>query len=1190
MPSRPGPRSVHQREVQLLCQKVQAGDEDGVKQYLRQNPQLVNLRDENSGFCPLHVAARYNFPNIVAILVDASAEVNLKSKGQGVTALHIAARLKDRKREAALVREATIVNQTEQADDDDEPDFLTDLAGQMGIAPPAPPPTDTSTKVSRSTTEILMSCPDIVPNIKDSLQETPLHYAARWGNVEECKVMLDKGRKLQNKINLELKDKDGMTPLHHACHHKCSKTNEQPNMQQGEISNYHTIASLLMLSQADIQAKDKMGNTPLHLAADEGCLEITKDLLDTAADARIHQLLLGAKNNEGDTALNIAVRRNHYEVTRHILTKGTDEIGVANNNGDMPLHNCNHVGIFKTLIENSADVNAANKDGSTPLHVAAQDNRLPILAELEKMKDDVSFNCEDNNCRTPLHIAAQHGCSAVVYRMLKNKAFNKSAQDIEGKTALYLAAENNHEKVLEAMFDKEGPMLNYIEESDNSKQQTPLHIAAKNGHVDVVKILIQNGAQVRAKHHGGKTPLHLACQYGRFVVVKELIGYESASIHDTDDRMNTPLHLAAFWGNFGIVQYLINNKANVNSKNDKDKTPLFLAAEQGWQKTSEILLNASVDVTIEDINKRTALQISCMEGHVEVVAMLLQHWRDMVEQDVKWRDVKDRENYDWKNLMAHNDKDGKNCLDLAVEGGHEVIAEMIVSTEGARPFVMENCDAIVSDRPAVINTPMRKLIKYMPSVAEMVFNQCMNLEGNTVTFDYTYLDDAHSRRQWAAKTQPVKSSKTEDDDMETEQRTYKTYKKTHVLTVLATSEKLELLSHPLVSGLLRRKNHGKAMLIFYLQLIVYAIFLAFLTAFMTSSIPPYKFATDYPLVGNGSDCERLEAGGYRQPVYSTVLQYITLIFAAVLLISEVIQLYQKKKGYFEFENLIEWIIFVFAIIVTIDFTGCSDVTSYRYEWQWSIGTASMFFGWINLAFYIQKFPTVGIYIMMFKDILSTFLEFFIVYVLFIIAFALGFYSEMRNTAAYANFWLAFVKTSVMMTGEFDFGDDFVTGDLNNEAATYILFVCFFICMTILVMNLLVGLAVDDIKMIQDKAKLKRLQMQVDLVLDLESVVQVGLCGLAEMGMTETITLSDKPRKLPFNLNTYFGLESYGITKEAVQAAKNPEKSDVSKIQEEQQNLKLQNEKLKLKLKNQDETLKSIDKTLKLLLERMPEQN
>ena len=46
--------------------------------------------------------------------------------------------------------------------------------------------------------------------------------------------------------------------------------------------------------------------------------------------------------------------------------------------------------------------------------------------------------------------------------------------------------------------------------------------------------------------------------------------------------------------------------------------------------------------------------------------------------------------------------------------------------------------------------------------------------------------------------------------------------------------------------------------------------------------------------------------------------------------SQVIQLYQKKKGYFEFDNLIEWIIFIFAIIVTIDFTPCSDATGYRY--------------------------------------------------------------------------------------------------------------------------------------------------------------------------------------------------------------------------------------------------------------------
>ena len=81
-------------------------------------------------------------------------------------------------------------------------------------------------------------------------------------------------------------------------------------------------------------------------------------------------------------------------------------------------------------------------------------------------------------------------------------------------------------------------------------------------------------------------------------------------------------------------------------------------------------------------------------------------------------------------------------------------------------------------------------------------------------------------------------------------------------------------------------------------------------------------------------------------------------------------------------------------------------------------------------------------------------------------------------SAYENFWIGFVKTSVMMIGELDFGDNFVDGELNNVAASYILFICFVVIMTILVMNLLVGLAVDDIKEIQDKARLKRLQMQV----------------------------------------------------------------------------------------------------------------
>jgi transient receptor potential cation channel subfamily A protein 1 len=70
--------------------------------------------------------------------------------------------------------------------------------------------------------------------------------------------------------------------------------------------------------------------------------------------------------------------------------------------------------------------------------------------------------------------------------------------------------------------------------------------------------------------------------------------------------------------------------------------------------------------------------------------------------------------------------------------------------------------------------------------------------------------------------------------------------------------------------------------------------------------------------------------------------------------------------------------------------------SFLQEWQWSLGAAAIFLAWIELVLFLQKFPALGIYVVMFKDILNTFIQFFIVFVLFIIAFALGFYTLLQN--------------------------------------------------------------------------------------------------------------------------------------------------------------------------------------------------
>ena len=49
-------------------------------------------------------------------------------------------------------------------------------------------------------------------------------------------------------------------------------------------------------------------------------------------------------------------------------------------------------------------------------------------------------------------------------------------------------------------------------------------------------------------------------------VVEELVSYDSATIHDTDDGRHTPLQWAAFYGEYQIVKYLIDNRANLNER------------------------------------------------------------------------------------------------------------------------------------------------------------------------------------------------------------------------------------------------------------------------------------------------------------------------------------------------------------------------------------------------------------------------------------------------------------------------------------------------------------------------------------------------------------------------------------------------------------------------------------------------
>ena len=96
-----------------------------------------------------------------------------------------------------------------------------------------------------------------------------------------------------------------------------------------------------------------------------------------------------------------------------------------------------------------------------------------------------------------------------------------------------------------------------------------------------------------------------------------------------------------------------------------------------------------------------------------------------------------------------------------------------------------------------------------------------------------------------------------------------------------------------------------------------------------------------------------------------------------------------------------------------------------------------------------------------------------------------------NQTPFQTVGYSLLKTSVMMTGEFEYESIFHNDPLNHlefDNLTFVFFLVFLIIISIIVVNLLIGLAVDDIKAVQDQAILKRLAMQVELVLDVERLL------------------------------------------------------------------------------------------------------
>ena len=279
------------------------------------------------------------------------------------------------------------------------------------------------------------------------------------------------------------------------------------------------VAQFLFAHGADINSRTARNLTPLHFASSMGHLTLVKWLLNHGAE-------VNSQDTSGHSSLHFSASIGHLEISRILLAHGS-VTNIRDNTGSTPFLKASkygHTDIMWLLFDHNPDVNVCDSDDQedTPLHNAARRGLLKVIQKLLELNADV--NSRNNHKSTPLLLASQYGYIGVVQLLLDYNA-DVDARDLDLDTPLHCAAGHNHPEIARMLL-KRGAEVNY--QSKNGS--TPLLRAAEDldgGNSDVVRLLLDHGADVHVRSHWGRTASEEAFDRGRHDIVRLLSQHAS---------------------------------------------------------------------------------------------------------------------------------------------------------------------------------------------------------------------------------------------------------------------------------------------------------------------------------------------------------------------------------------------------------------------------------------------------------------------------------------------------------------------------------------------------------------------------------------------------------------------------------------------------------------------------------------
>jgi ankyrin repeat protein len=546
----------------------------------------------------------------------------------------------------------------------------------------------------------------------------------------------------------------------------------------------------------------------------------------------------------------------------------------------------------------------------------------------------------------------------------------------------------------------------------------------KDDHVDLV--LMKNVDQHNC--------FQLACINGVTEVVDFFLksNFSRLLMRELDNDFNTPLHLACLHQNEKILRLLFNDNTieiDVYARNFNSMTPLDICCQHGnlnfvkmfYQRHGKEMNR--IDRNQNDETFTSPIRYACMEGSKNLVDYLIKRGVDIEQLDKK----------------------GENILHTAIKYRHTEIIQLLLLQPQWKSLINENTKTQI----------FRNLTNQMPHMMKILLDNLVkqNDQDKKKEYECSIIDPRLEKINYIIEDHP--------------------------LYIIAQSKNPILLNHEVIRKVADYKWYSRPVMFYYINLLLYFIFITCLTIHMNSV---YKSRvqidqTDQTdqidqideidqLIKNLTDYDESKNSN-KKPFYENIV-FLFIIYSllAFHIIKEILQSKKEtlKRHFKEGDNWFEFITYLFAFFYLYPNDKKSDL-------QLGLGSICIVTGWLVLTLFLQKMPLLGIYSIMYRKVLKKSFGVIAIFILMIVGFTTSF--SMFETAD-KTFFINKLNTIAKMIGELNIDDM----NLDESMFKQIVFFIFVSFMCIMLLNMLIGIAVGELKSMFDGADCSQKKMKI----------------------------------------------------------------------------------------------------------------